>query len=108
MLVVVGIPLHQIPERVRGRPDRFRRPPVVLEGEVERADYGVDEAYDTPVIEERPERGRRKQPARTADAELEDSDPSRGIALEPTWTPDFLSPTTERPPLGRPTATTGR
>ncbi len=81
LLVVVGIPLHQIPERVRARVEPFRRP-LVIRGEVE-DDYTGDEAYETPIVEERPKRGRRKQPALTADADLGDFDPAEGIALEP-------------------------
>ena len=53
LLVVVGIPLHQIPERVRARVEPFRRP-LVIRGEVE-DDYTGDEAYETPIVEERPE-----------------------------------------------------
>ena len=81
LLVVIGIPLHQIPERVRARVEPFRRP-LVIRGEVE-DDYSGDEAYETPIIEERPKRSRRKQAALTADADLEDFDPAEGIALEP-------------------------
>ncbi len=91
LLVVVGIPLHQIPERVRARVEPFRRP-LVIRGEVE-DDYTGDEAYETPIIEERPKRGRRKQAALTADADLEDFDPSEGIALEPDLDASaFLAP----------------
>jgi S-DNA-T family DNA segregation ATPase FtsK/SpoIIIE len=92
LLVVVGIPLHQIPERVHARMEPFRRP-LVIRGEIE-DDYTGDEAYETPMVEERPRRGRRKQPAAlTADAELEDFDPSEGIALEPDLDASaFLAP----------------
>ncbi|GAA3699494.1 DNA translocase FtsK [Microlunatus aurantiacus] len=90
LLVVVGIPLHQIPERVRARVEPFRRP-LVIRGEVD--EYTGDEAYETPIIEERPKRGRRKQAALTADAELEEFDPSEGIALEPDLDASaFLAP----------------
>ena len=51
VLVVVGIPLHQIPDRVRSARARLQRRPVVIEGEVVRElEYGGDQAYDTPVI----------------------------------------------------------
>jgi S-DNA-T family DNA segregation ATPase FtsK/SpoIIIE len=43
LLVVVGIPLHQIPERVKERLEPFRRP-LVIRGEVD-DDYIGDEAY---------------------------------------------------------------
>jgi S-DNA-T family DNA segregation ATPase FtsK/SpoIIIE len=91
LLVVVGIPLHQIPERVRARVEPFRRP-LVIRGEVE-DDYTGDEAYETPIVEERPKRGRRKQATLTADADLEDFDPAEGIALEPDLDASaFLAP----------------
>ena len=53
ILVVVGIPLHQIPERIRAARARLRRRPVVIEGEVlPELEFGVDQAYDTPVVAE--------------------------------------------------------
>ena len=92
LLVVIGIPLHQIPERVRARVEPFRRP-LVIRGEIE-GDYSGDEAYETPIIEDRPKRGRRKQAELTADVDLEDFDPSEGIALEPDLDASaFLAPT---------------
>ncbi|HEY5785716.1 MAG TPA: DNA translocase FtsK 4TM domain-containing protein, partial [Microlunatus sp.] len=104
LLVVVGIPLHQIPERVRARVEPFRRP-LVIRGEVE-DDYTGDEAYETPIIEERPKRGRRKQPALTADADLEDFDPAEGIALEPDLDASaFLDPPADQ---SEPVDRTGR
>jgi len=55
VLVVVGVPLHQIPDRVRAARARLRRPPVVIEGEVVRAlEHGGAQAYETPVIGDRP------------------------------------------------------
>ena len=68
VLVVIGIPLHQIPEHARVFRSRFLPPPVVLEGEVlPELEYGVDEAYDTPVIQERPRSRRRKSLVGTAE-----------------------------------------
>src|SRR6478735_6482696 len=91
LLVVIGIPLHQIPERVRARVEPFRRP-LVIRGEIE-GDYSGDEAYETPIIEDRPKRGRRKQAELTADVDLEDFDPAEGIALEPDLDASaFLAP----------------
>ena len=56
VLVVIGIPLHQIPERMRSSPvPELPRRPQVIEGEVlPQLEFGVDEAYDTPVITELP------------------------------------------------------
>jgi S-DNA-T family DNA segregation ATPase FtsK/SpoIIIE len=54
VLVVVGVPLHQIPDRVRAARARLGRPPVVIEGEVVRAlEHGGAQAYETPVIGDR-------------------------------------------------------
>ncbi|HET9871281.1 MAG TPA: DNA translocase FtsK 4TM domain-containing protein [Propionibacteriaceae bacterium] len=71
VLVVVGIPLHQIPDRTRQVTARFGRRPLVIEGEVvDDLTFGVDEAYDSPLIEDKPRRGRRKltQSAEPADS----------------------------------------
>src|SRR4029450_19768 len=60
VVVVVGIPLHQIPDRVRSARARLQRRPVVIEGEVVRElEYGSDRAYDTPVIGDQPGQRRR-------------------------------------------------
>ena len=66
VLVVLGIPLHQIPERVHAFADRVRhatpalgRRSDVIEGEVVDDQYGLDEAYETPIIEDKPRKGRR-------------------------------------------------
>ncbi len=80
VLVVIGIPLHQIPQRLRDRMEPFRRP-LVIRGEVD--DFSGDEAYETPIIEEGPKKSRRHRAALTADVDLEDFDPAEGIALEP-------------------------
>jgi DNA segregation ATPase FtsK/SpoIIIE, S-DNA-T family len=51
VIVVVGVPLHQIPARVRSARARLRHQPVVIEGRVvPELEYGGDRAYDTPVI----------------------------------------------------------
>ncbi|SEQ84978.1 DNA segregation ATPase FtsK/SpoIIIE, S-DNA-T family [Microlunatus flavus] len=67
VLVVVGIPLHELAEQVRTATARLTAEPEAVEGRVLDDDdltYGVDEAYETPVIEERgddaPATGRRK------------------------------------------------
>ncbi len=51
VIVVVGVPLHQIPARLRSLRARIRRRPVVIEGQVVPAlEYGGNQAYETPVI----------------------------------------------------------
>ncbi|GAA3642319.1 DNA translocase FtsK [Microlunatus ginsengisoli] len=72
IIVVVGIPLYQIPERLRAVRDRIRPEPRVLEGEViDPGQIGVDEAYDTPVITNR------------APAELEPGPDVYDVEVEP-------------------------
>ena len=74
VLVVVGIPLHQIPDRVRSARARLHRRPVVIEGEVVRElEYGSDRAYDTPVIGDQP--GQRRRGAAGDAPQLEGSGP---------------------------------
>jgi len=55
VLVVVGIPLHELADRARVATARLTAEPEAVEGTVldDELDYGVDEAYETPVIEER-------------------------------------------------------
>jgi S-DNA-T family DNA segregation ATPase FtsK/SpoIIIE len=61
VLVVVGLALHQIPDRVRSARARLQRRPVVIEGEVVRElEYGGDQAYDTPVVGDQPGQRRRR------------------------------------------------
>jgi DNA segregation ATPase FtsK/SpoIIIE, S-DNA-T family len=74
VLVVIGIPLHQIAVRVRTARERMRRRPVVIEGEVVRElEYGSDRAYDTPVVGDQPGK-RQRQGAQNA-PELEATGP---------------------------------
>ena len=55
VLVVVGVPIHQIPARARSARARLRRRPVVIEGEVVRElEHGGERAYDTPVVGDQP------------------------------------------------------
>jgi DNA segregation ATPase FtsK/SpoIIIE, S-DNA-T family len=63
-LVVLGLPLHQVPGRIRAARTLLSRRGVVVEGEVlPELEFGVDEAYDTPVVGEgSPRRGRRSLP----------------------------------------------
>ena len=66
VLVVLGLPLHQIPERIRAARDRLASRDEVIEGEVlSGLEFGVDEAYDTPMVGEGPSRrGRKSLPER--------------------------------------------
>jgi DNA segregation ATPase FtsK/SpoIIIE, S-DNA-T family len=51
VIVVVGVPLHQIPDRLRAARARLRQRQVVVEGQVvPKLEYGANQAYDTPVI----------------------------------------------------------
>jgi DNA segregation ATPase FtsK/SpoIIIE, S-DNA-T family len=72
VIVVVGIPLHQIPDRVRSVRARTRHRPVVIEGQVvPELEYRRDEAYDTPVIGEQP--GQRRSGTGAGDPEIDAS-----------------------------------
>src|SRR5918995_4259646 len=51
VIVISGVPLHQIPDRLRSLRARLRHRPVVIEGQVvPQLEYGGAQAYDTPVI----------------------------------------------------------
>jgi DNA segregation ATPase FtsK/SpoIIIE, S-DNA-T family len=51
VIVISGVPLHQIPDRLRSVRARLRHRPVVIEGQVvPQLEYGGAQAYDTPVI----------------------------------------------------------
>ena len=51
VIVISGVPLHQVPDRLRSVRARLRHRPVVIEGQVApELEYGGDRAYDTPVI----------------------------------------------------------
>ncbi|WP_370518833.1 DNA translocase FtsK [Microlunatus sp. Gsoil 973] len=62
LLVIVGIPLHEMPTRIEDLRDRLL-PGRVIDGEVvEDVEYGNDRAYDTPMITDgKPKRGRKKE-----------------------------------------------
>jgi S-DNA-T family DNA segregation ATPase FtsK/SpoIIIE len=49
-LVITGIPLYEVPDRIRAVRERYRRTPAEPE-----PTYGVDEAYDTPLVGEPPQ-----------------------------------------------------
>jgi len=61
ILVVVGIPLHELPERVRAVREALQRPVAPTDGDVipGSVEFGVDQAYDTPVVPEPKSRRRR-------------------------------------------------
>ena len=60
VIVIAGVALNQIPDRVRSVRARLRHRPVVIEGQVVPAlEYGGDQAYDTPVIGDQTRSGRR-------------------------------------------------
>ena len=60
VLVVVGIPLHEMPERVRAVRAAFARPvPDSAAAGADGLEFGVDQAYDTPVVAEPKSRRRR-------------------------------------------------
>jgi DNA segregation ATPase FtsK/SpoIIIE, S-DNA-T family len=83
VLVVVGIPLHQIPERLRAARTQLRRPPVVIEGEVleGRPAFDSDEAYQSPVVKDLEHR------AGAADAEQADPPTMAGESARGTRKP---------------------
>jgi len=88
VLVVIGIPLHQIPDRARSARARLQRRPVVIEGEVVRElEYGGDQAYDTPVIGDRPGQRRRGTAAPELDAKASDPDGSTAESSEESRQP---------------------
>ncbi len=83
VLVVVGIPLHEIPERARdARAALSRLQPDAKDGTADDLQYGVDEAYDTPVVTER--KGRRRGGLATGETapELEGPDPEGDHAAD--------------------------
>ena len=61
LLVVIGIPLYEMPDRLRGLLVLIGRQPSD-DDDVEPS-YDSDEAYETPVVEEPKERKRRTKPA---------------------------------------------
>jgi S-DNA-T family DNA segregation ATPase FtsK/SpoIIIE len=100
VLVVVGIPLHEIPERVHTARAALSRPPTVIEGEVVDPEYGVDEAYDTPVVTEKKSRRKRGLPAAELEPGAEDHAEDRfagATALQPDEGDDEPTRAVRRP-----------
>ncbi len=107
ILVVVGIPLHQIPERVRSARDLVRRPTMIIEGEVvPELEYGTtDEAYITPVVGEGTKRrGRKALPGPVAPDDSAASEPDGFDGFDPFDEP-FDGPGEAEP--AQPAATVG-
>ena len=102
MLVVVGIPLHEIPARLRNLRDRFVPDRSVIEGEIvgeSEIEYGSDRAYDTPMVTDGSEHkpGRRRKSKQAAAPELS----------EPADTEDPYADFSETESPGRKTITAG-
>ena len=67
ILVIVGIPLHEMPGRFAALRDRLM-PNRVIDGEVvEEIEYGADRAYDTPMITDGKPKSRRKKKDKAAE-----------------------------------------
>jgi DNA segregation ATPase FtsK/SpoIIIE, S-DNA-T family len=59
VIVIAGVPLHQIPDRLRSLRGRLRGRPVVIEGQVvPELEYRGNQAYETPVIGDQARSGR--------------------------------------------------
>ena len=81
VIVIAGVPLHQIPDRLRSVRARLRHRPVVTEGKVGPAlEYGGDQAYDTPVIGDQGRSGRQGGNRAGAGPDLSPSLPDGGEA----------------------------
>jgi DNA segregation ATPase FtsK/SpoIIIE, S-DNA-T family len=94
-LVVLGLPLHQIPERIRAARTRLAGRDVVLEGEVlPELEFGVDQAYDTPVVGE----GSRKRRRSLAGGPEESGDGAVGDRAEDLRSDDSRPVTAGLPP----------
>ncbi len=81
VIVIAGVPLHQIPERLRSVRARLRRRPVVIAGQVGPAlEYGGEQAYDTPVIGDQARSSRQGGSRAGAASDLSPSLPDGGEA----------------------------
>ncbi|MFL6025361.1 MAG: DNA translocase FtsK 4TM domain-containing protein, partial [Friedmanniella sp.] len=88
ILVVVGIPLHELPERLRAVHAALQRPPVSGGADTAVPDgleFGLDRAYDSPVIAEPKGRKRRPPLAAPDQAEVEDApvEPDEDLEVQP-------------------------
>jgi DNA segregation ATPase FtsK/SpoIIIE, S-DNA-T family len=76
-LVVLGLPLHEIAAGVREARARMSGRPTVIEGEVvSNLEFGVDQAYDTPMIGDQ----RRRRRGQLVGPDDESTDPEDGRA----------------------------
>ncbi len=82
MLVIVGIPLHEMPARWTAFRERLL-PPRVIDGEVvEELEYGAERAYDTPMITDGRPKSRRRKKDRTDDEAAPAPEPVRDSPLD--------------------------
>ena len=80
VLVVLGLPLHEIAVGVQEARARMSGRPTVIEGEVVgELEFGVDQAYDTPVVGDQ-KRRRRGLPAGPDGEAGDPTDPEDGRA----------------------------
>ncbi len=94
VLVVIGIPLYEMPGRIREVLVLIGRAPAGADRSGPEPAFDSDEAYETPVVQEQGpgsgeksgEKGRAKarKPSRTTDSTLEESTPPE--AVDPTTT----------------------
>ena len=105
LLVVVGIPIHEIPARARELRDRFVPDRAVIDAElVGEIEYDSDRAYDTPMITDGKERKTRHRKGSSAAPDDEDNGSAeRDDQQEDELYADFTE--TESP--GRKTITAG-
>jgi len=87
VLVILGIPVHELGERVRGVRERFRRPP-----KDEKTAYHNDEPYETPIIEETPSAQEEAAPAPASDWSEQLTEPIKPPAGRAPKTPPVPAP----------------
>ena len=73
LLVVVGTTLHEVPGKVAAFVESFRGRQSVIRGEVvdHELEYADDEAYDSPLVAEKPKKRSRRAIAKAAEPEPE-------------------------------------
>ncbi len=105
ILVIVGVPVRDLFARAAKLRELMANRPV--RGELE---YGVDRAYDTPLVEEGPEPaleqpsvvepapGRRRKPAAVIDPQPIEDPPAAALVLDPEPQAELVPPPTSMPP----------
>ncbi len=73
VLVVIGIPLYEMPGRFRELLVLIGRPPAGADRAGPEPAFDSDEAYETPVVREKASEKKAKKPSRTPDAKSEES-----------------------------------